>query len=162
MLHPSTLESLSRHAIRYEVMHCDPALADTAEFCEAYGVDPADSANAILVASKRPAGIVAACIVLATHRLDVNHAVRDALEVKKISFAPGDLTMELTGMELGGVTPFGLPDTMPVLVDADVMGRERVILGGGNRSSKLRVEPHVLTSLPAVRVISGLAAPTGD
>ncbi len=121
MLHPSTLQSLTNLDIQYEVMDCDPTLADTAEFCDAYGVDPADSANAILVASKRPAGVVAACIVLATHRLDVNHAVRDALDVKKLSFAPGELTEEVTGMELGGVTPFGLPASMRVLVDADVM-----------------------------------------
>src|SRR5665811_542840 len=107
MLHPSTLHSLTALDVPHEVLKCDPTLADTAAFCDAYGVDLADSANAILVASKKPPGVVAACIVLATHRLDVNHAVRDALSVKKLSFASADLTVELTGMEIGGVTPFG-------------------------------------------------------
>ena len=161
MLHPSTLHSLTTLDVPHEVLKCDPTLADTAAFCEAYGVDPADSANAILVASKKPPGVVAACIVLATHRLDVNHAVRDTLSVKKLSFASADLTVELTGMEIGGVTPFGLPTTMPVLVDADVMRRAMIVLGGGNRSSKLRLAPASLTRLPAVSIVEDLAHPMG-
>ena len=159
MLHPSTSKSLASLGIEHEVMDCDPTLADTAAFCEAYGVDPADSANAILVASKRPSGVIAACVALATHRLDVNHTVRHTLEVKKLSFAPSDLTEELTGMEIGGVTPFGLPPTMPILVDSDVMVRSSVVLGGGNRSSKIRMAPAGLTALPMVSVIEGLANP---
>ena len=159
MLHPSTHQSLLALGVEHEVLDCDPALADTAAFCEAYGIAPADSANAILVASKRPTGVVAACVALATHRLDVNHAVRGALEVKKLSFAPAELTEELTGMEIGGVTPFGLPPTMPILVDSDVMQRPSVVLGGGNRSSKIRMAPIGLTALPTVTVIEGLARP---
>lgn len=143
----------------FEVMACDPDLADTAAFCEAYGVDPADSANTILVASKRPAGVHAACIVLATHRLDVNRAVRSQLEVKKLSFASAELTVDLTGMEIGGVTPFGLPPSMRVLVDSAVMQRTEIVIGGGNRSSKLRLAPEGLTRLASVEVIEGLAQP---
>ncbi len=143
----------------FEVMACDPGLADTAAFCEAYGVDPADSANTILVASKRPAGVHAACIVLATHRLDVNRAVRSQLDVKKLSFASAELTVDLTGMEIGGVTPFGLPGSMRVLVDSAVMDRSMIVLGGGNRSSKLRLPPGELTRLASVEVVEGLAQP---
>ena len=143
----------------YEVMPCDPSLADTAAFCEAYGVDPADSANTILVASKRPPGVNAACVVLATHRLDVNRVVRDQLQVKKLSFASADLTVELTTMEIGGVTPFGLPDSMRVLVDSNVLDRASIVLGGGNRTSKLRLDPALLLALPSVEVVEGLAAP---
>lgn len=143
----------------FEVMACDPDLADTAAFCEAYGVDPADSANTILVASKRPAGVHAACIVLATHRLDVNRAVRSQLEVKKLSFASAELTVDLTGMEIGGVTPFGLPPSMRVLVDSAVMQRTEIVIGGGNRSSKLRLAPEGLKRLASVEVIEGLAQP---
>jgi prolyl-tRNA editing enzyme YbaK/EbsC (Cys-tRNA(Pro) deacylase) len=153
-------DSLAAHGVAdYEVMPCDPSLADTAAFCEAYGVDPADSANTILVASKRPPGVNAACIVLATHRLDVNRAVRDELDVKKLSFASADLTVELTGMQIGGVTPFGLPDSMRVLVDSNVLDRSSIVLGGGNRSSKLRLDPARLLALPSVEVVAGLAAP---
>lgn len=160
MLSDIVADSLAAHGVAdYEVMACDPSLADTAAFCEAYGVDPADSANTILVASKRPPGVNAACIVLATHRLDVNRAVRDQLDVKKLSFASADLTVELTGMQIGGVTPFGLPDAMRVLVDSNVLGRSSIVLGGGNRSSKLRLDPARLLALPSVEVVEGLAAP---
>jgi prolyl-tRNA editing enzyme YbaK/EbsC (Cys-tRNA(Pro) deacylase) len=160
VLEPIVTESLARHGVtEYEIMACDPSLADTAAFCEAYGVDPADSANTILVASKRPAGISAACVVLATHRLDVNRAVRDRLDVKKLSFASADLTVELTTMQIGGVTPFGLPASMRILIDSNVLDRTSVVLGGGNRSSKLRLEPAQLLALPAAEVVEGLAAP---
>ena len=92
----------------YTVMECDPELADTAAFCEAYGVAPEDSANAILVASKRPPGQYSLSLVLATTRLDVNRRVRDLMGVKKLSFANGEVTAEITDMLIGGVTPFGL------------------------------------------------------
>ncbi|MDH3248731.1 MAG: hypothetical protein OEQ47_07205 [Acidimicrobiia bacterium] len=160
MLADVVTESLAAHGVtEYEVMPCDPSLADTAAFCEAYGVDPAESANTILVASKRPLGVNAACVVLATHRLDVNRAVRSALDVKKLSFASAGLTVELTTMEIGGVTPFGLPGSMRVLVDHDVLDRSSIVLGGGNRTSKLRLDPSLLLTLPSVEVIEGLAAP---
>ncbi len=160
MLADIVIGALAAHGVvDYDVMACDPSLADTAAFCEAYGVDPADSANTILVASKRPPGINAACIVLATHRLDVNRTVRSQLDVKKLSFASAELTVELTTMEIGGVTPFGLPGSMRVLVDAAVLERSSIILGGGNRSSKLRLDPRHLRTLPAVEVVEGLAAP---
>lgn len=145
--------------ITHEVMACDPALADTAAFCDAYGVDPADSANTILIISKRPAGQVAATMVLATHRLDVNRAVRDAMGVSKVSFADAQLTVSETGMMIGGVTAFGLPAQMPLLIDTAVMGRERIVIGGGNRSSKILLAPDQLLRIPTARVIDGLANP---
>lgn len=140
-------------------MDCDPEFADTAAFCARYGVDPADSANTILVASKRPPDIFGVCVALATTRLDVNRAVRDALGVKKLSFAPPDVTLAVTGMEIGGVTPFGLTADLPILVDAAVMERPEIVLGGGNRTSKLRLDPSQLLRLDDVTVIDGLAAP---
>lgn len=152
-------DALSALGVDYRVMECDPALADTAAFCEAYGVDPADSANTILVASRRPEGKIAACIALATTRLDVNHTVRRLMEVRKLSFASAEQTLEASGMMIGGVTPFGLPPEMPVYVDAAVMERPEIVLGGGNRSSKLRLVPAALLSLPSVTVVEGLANP---
>ena len=126
-----------------------------------YGVDPADSANTILVSSKRPAGVTAACVVLATTRLDVNKKVCSELGVKKASFASAETTSRLTGMEIGGVTPFGLPDDMPILVDRAVMARPSIVLGGGNRTSKLRVAPGALLDVPGARVVDQLAIPAG-
>jgi len=142
-----------------EVMACDPALADTAAFVAAYGVPPQRSANTILVASKGAEPTYVACVLLATTSLDVNNVVRREMGVRKASFAGADAVRQLTGMEIGGVTPFGLLDGLPVLVDARVMEPDWIILGGGNRSSKLKIAPEVLRSLPAVRVVEGLAVP---
>jgi prolyl-tRNA editing enzyme YbaK/EbsC (Cys-tRNA(Pro) deacylase) len=147
---------------RYEVLPCDPAFADTAEFCARYGIDPADSANAILVASRREPKVHALCLVLATTRLDVNHAVADLLGVRKLSFASAEETARLTGMVLGGVTPFGMPDSLPVYVDARVLGRPTVIVGGGSRSTKIRVDPEVFRRLSGCRVVEGLAMERGS
>jgi prolyl-tRNA editing enzyme YbaK/EbsC (Cys-tRNA(Pro) deacylase) len=161
LLHASTHDALERLGLAYEVMPCDPALADTAAFVEAYGVPPERSANTIVVASKGAEPTYAACVLLATTSLDVNNVVRRIMEVRKASFAGADPVRELTGMEIGGVTPFGLPDDLPILVDARVMEPDWVILGGGNRSSKLRVAPSVLAALPSVRVIESLAVARG-
>jgi prolyl-tRNA editing enzyme YbaK/EbsC (Cys-tRNA(Pro) deacylase) len=129
----------------YERIAIDPALADTAEFCAAYGYPPETSANCILVASKDEPPAVAACLALATTRLDVNKRVRKLLGVRKLSFAPADLTRELTGMEIGGVTPFGLPHHVERRwADARIAGLEAVIVGGGSRALKLSVTPTAL------------------
>ena len=158
LLHASTRDALDRFGLDYEVMYCDPALADTAAFIEAYGVPPERSANTIVVASKGAEPSYVACVLLATTSLDVNHVVRREMAVRKASFAGADPVRELTGMEIGGVTPFGLPPELPVLVDRRVMEPDWVVLGGGNRSSKLRLAPTALLALPATRVVANLAA----
>lgn len=157
LLHQSVRAHLERLGAAFEVMECDPALADTAAFVEAYGIPLERSANTIVVASKGAEPTYVACIVLATTSLDVNRVVRREMGVRKASFAGADAVRDLTGMEIGGVTPFGLPEDLPILVDARVMELDWIILGGGNRSSKLRVSPSVLTALRAVRVVDDLA-----
>ena len=143
----------------YEVIEVDPTLADTAAFCEHYGYPPEISGNTILVASKRGEQRYCACVVLATTRLDVNHAVRPLLGVKKASFASPEETLELTGMLIGGVTPFGLPPELPVYVDERMMALGEVIVGGGGRSTKLKVSPAVFRRMPNVEVVVELAKP---
>ena len=159
LLHAATRVAIDDLGLDYEVMACDPALADTAAFVEAYGVPPERSANTILVASKGSTPTYVACVLLATTSLDVNNVVRREMGVRKASFAGADPVRELTGMEIGGVTPFGLPEDLPILIDPRVMEPDWIILGGGNRSSKLRIPPTALTTLPAARVIEGLAYP---
>lgn len=149
---------LEEAGVDYDVMPCDPALADTAEFCRAYGVDPSESANTILVASRRPPGHNAACVALATTRVDVNGVVRKRLGVRKVSFAPPELTAELTGMEIGGVTVPGLPEELPIWVDEAVTETPSVVIGAGTRSAKIRLAGSDLVRLPGVDVVSGLAA----
>ncbi|MGB1084330.1 MAG: YbaK/EbsC family protein, partial [Ilumatobacteraceae bacterium] len=95
------LDVVTATGVPFEAMPCDPDLADTAEFCEHYGFSPDDSANTIIIASKGESPVFAACVVLATSRLDVNGAVRKRLGVRKVSFAPADLTAEVTGMVMG-------------------------------------------------------------
>ena len=143
--------------VGYELFPCDPDLADTAAFCAAYGFAPEDSANTILVIGKSDPARYAACVVLAPNRLDVNRTVRDRLETRKASFAPADATRDITGMEIGGVTVFGLPDGLPVWIDDRVMHRERIVLGGGSRSWKVLAAPSILLALPRAEVVEGLA-----
>lgn len=144
--------------VAYEVVPCDPALADTAAFCEAYGYAMEDSANCVVVKGKSDPPVFAACVVLATTRLDVNGVVRRRLGTRKASFAAADEVVELTGMTIGGVTPFALPEAMPLWVDGRVMERDRIVLGGGSRSCKILGPPALLSALGA-EVISELATP---
>jgi prolyl-tRNA editing enzyme YbaK/EbsC (Cys-tRNA(Pro) deacylase) len=154
----TTLDAhLRRLGVPYELFPCDPALADTAAFCAAYGFDPEDSANTIVVIGKSDPPRFAACVTLAPYRLDVNRTVRDRLGTRKASFAPAETTAELTGMQIGGVTVFGLPSDLPIWVDKRVMERERIVLGGGSRSWKVIAAPAILHALPGVEVVEGLA-----
>jgi prolyl-tRNA editing enzyme YbaK/EbsC (Cys-tRNA(Pro) deacylase) len=139
-------------------MPIDPAYADTAAFCEKYGVSLAHSANTIIVASKKEPRQYAACVVQATVRLDVNHAVRALMGVSRLSFASADETRVLTGMLVGGVTPFALPPALPIYVDEPLMALEHVILGGGSRSLKIRTSPQVFARIPSTRVVPNLSA----
>ena len=161
LLHPLVRGALAGTGVEFEVMECDPDLADTAAFVQAYEIPLERSANTILVASKGSEPTYVACVLLATTSLDVNNVVRREMGVRKASFARAEPVRELTGMEIGGVTPFGLPPEVPVLVDARVMRPAWIILGGGNRSSKLRVAPDVLRAIPSLRVVEGLAAERG-
>ena len=152
-------EALAAAGVEFEVMDCDPDLADTAAFCEHYGVPVEQSANTILVAGKPRGGgetTYVAGVVLSHTRLDVNGAVRRRLDVKKASFASADETRELTGMLIGGVTAAALPEGMPLWVDARVMEAEWVVLGGGDRSTKIKAAPAVLVALGA-EVVDDLA-----
>lgn len=143
--------------LTYDIVPCDPDLADTAQFCEAYGYAPADSANAIIVVGKADPKIYAMCLVLASTRLDVNKVVRKRLGTRKASFASADETIELTAMQIGGVTPFGIATHLPLWIDDRVMERERVIIGGGTRDRKLVVPPATLVGHPQAEVVADLA-----
>jgi len=158
----ATLERALAGRGSHELFPCDPALADTAAFCAAYGFDPADSANTIVVVGKSDPPVYAACVVLATHRLDVNRTVRTRLGTRKASFASPDETRVLTGQQIGGVTAFGLPDGLPLWVDAAVMERERIVLGGGSRSWKVLAPPSILLTIGGVEVVEGLANPASS
>ncbi|MFW2380139.1 MAG: YbaK/EbsC family protein [Acidimicrobiales bacterium] len=148
---------LNATGVPYEIVACDPDLADTAEFCQAYGYELADSANTIIVVGKSDPKVFAACVVLADSRLDVNGVVRKRFGTRKASFASGDQTSELTGMVIGGVTAAGLPADLPLWIDSRVMAREQIVLGGGGRDRKIVGPPTLLAALPNAEVVEGLA-----
>jgi prolyl-tRNA editing enzyme YbaK/EbsC (Cys-tRNA(Pro) deacylase) len=144
-------------AARVGVAEIDPNLADTAEFCDAYGSPLEASANCVVVSGKRAGEErFAACLVLATTRADVNGAARRRLDVRKASFAPMDIAVELTGMEYGGITPLGLPEGWPVLIDQAVAAAPELVIGSGVRASKILIPGEVLVKLAGAEVLEGL------
>ena len=153
------LTQLTSLDVEFELVSCDPELADTAAFCAEYGYAAEDSANAIVVVGKADPPVFAMCLVLADSRLDVNKVVRKRLGVRKCSFASADQTIELTGMQIGGVTPFGTSTSLPLWIDSRVMERPQLIIGGGGRDRKLLVPPATLAAHPTAEVVEGLAKP---
>jgi prolyl-tRNA editing enzyme YbaK/EbsC (Cys-tRNA(Pro) deacylase) len=143
-----------------EVAEIDPALADTAAFCERYGVSLTESANCVVVLGRRgEVSKYAACVVAATTRADVNGLVRRHLDAKKASFAPVEAVTAASGMEYGGITPVGLPADWPVLVDEAVAKTPSVVIGSGIRGSKLRLPGRLLAALGSAQVLPGLGVP---
>lgn len=161
--HDTQLEQRVRAALdaigaEYTMIDCDPALADTAAFCERYGYSLDESANCIVVVSKGETRGFVACLALANTRLDVNGLIRKRLGVKRTSFAGPDETVSATdGMRIGGVTPFGLPAGFPVWIDERVVDRARVIIGGGSRRCKVLVDSGAFGRLPGAEIVAGLA-----
>lgn len=145
------------HAGQVGVVEIDPELADTAAMTEAYDVPLDSSANCVVVSGKRAGDErIAACLVRADTRADVNNLVKRTLDVRKCSFHPMDRAVEETAMEYGGITPVGLPDGWRLLVDASVLEIEAVIIGSGVRRSKLLVPGRVFAELPGAEVLTGL------
>jgi prolyl-tRNA editing enzyme YbaK/EbsC (Cys-tRNA(Pro) deacylase) len=154
----TALAALGEEAGAVGVAGINPEVADTAAFCERYGVSPAESANCVVIAGRRDGEArYAACVILATTRADVNNVARRELDVRKASFAAMDDAVAQTEMEYGGITPVGLPPGWPVLVDARVADTPTVVIGSGVRRSKLVLPGKLVASLPGARVIEGLA-----
>ena len=149
--------SLDALGVPYEMMTIDPDFADTARFCDRYGIPLDKSANTIIVASKKEPKQYCACVVKATTRLDVNHAVRKLMNTSRVSFATAEETQALTGMMIGGVTIFALPPDLAVYADERLMTLDWVILGGGSRSTKIKTSPEVFRRLPNTTIVPGLA-----
>jgi prolyl-tRNA editing enzyme YbaK/EbsC (Cys-tRNA(Pro) deacylase) len=160
LLAASTLASLVAAGLldRVGVAEIDPAVSDTAATREVYGLEPSTLANCVVIGGKRD-GVerIAALVILATTRADVNNVARRLLEVRKASFLPMDQAVELTGMEYGGITPIGLPSDWPVYVDSRVLQQPVAIIGSGIRRSKILLPGELFAELPGVTVVDGLA-----
>lgn len=136
-----------------EAIWIDPELADTATFCARYGYAMEESGNCIVVRAKTGDLRYAACVVQATRQLDLNRHARSLVAARKASFATAEETMATTGMVPGGVTPIALPADVPVFIDRPVMRLDRVILGGGGRHLKLRLDPAALGALQGLSIV---------
>ena len=152
------LDVIDEFDTEYECIEIDPEYADTKVFCEKYSYPMEKSCNTIIVASKKEPKQFCACVVLATTRLNVNKRVKKLMEVSKVSFATAEEMQELTGMEVGGVTVFALPGTLPIYVDERIMELDWVILGGGGRDTKIKTSPVIFKMLKA-NIIKDLANP---
>ena len=154
---PIVQKTLNDHDMKYEVFECNPDFADTTAFCKEYGFSEDQSANTIILASRKVEPTkYAVCVVLATTKLDVNKKARSLMDVRKLSFADGETTLKLTGMMIGGVVAVGI-NNLPIYIDSTVMKQEKVIMGGGNRSTKILLDPKELLKLPNVEIIENLA-----
>ena len=154
----SVLAALKDLDVIHEIIECDPELSDTQVFCEHYGYSLEESANVIVAVGKSEPRQFVACVLLATSRLDINHRVRKKLGVRRVSFASAEETKTMTGMDIGGVTVFGLPESLPIWVDHRVMESEFIILGGGSRSIKLKISPDVFQRIHNAIVVESLAS----
>ena len=152
MLDEKVKAALDANGMTYEVLACDPLLADTAEFCAHYGIPPENACNTIVVVAKTTPKQYVACLVNATTKLDVNHKVSKLIGIKRLSFASSEETAELTDQMIGGVTLLALPADWPVYVDERILSLDYAILGGGNRSSKIRIAPEELRKIPNAQV----------
>ena len=164
LLAAPVVDALRAWAVADQVLvtEIDPDLADTAAFCARYGVQLAESANCVVVAGRRgDVTTLAACVVLATTRADVNNRVRRHLDVRKISFASMDVAVSESGMEYGGITPIGLPAGWPLLVDRRVVEAGDVVVGSGVRRSKLVLPGALLADAPRAAVLDELAQVVG-
>ena len=152
----TVINFLDSTGVPYEVMEIDPDFPDTAQFCEKYNVPLENSANTIIVASKKKPKTYTASVVRATHRVDVNHVIKPMMDVGKISFARAEETAELTGMMIGGVTPLALPPELSIYVDDGLMKLDYIILGGGSRSIKIKISADIFNSVPNATIVEGL------
>ena len=152
----SVIEAVDRLGVPYEAVDIDPSFADTAAFCEKYGYPVEKSCNTIIVASRKEPKKFVACVVLAHTRLDVNRRVKELMGGQKVSFASAEEMIALTGMQVGGVTPFSLPPGMPLYIDERILAADWVVLGGGGRSLKIKISPEVFRKLGA-EVVPNLA-----
>ena len=147
-LDPAVAKAIDALGVRCEVLECNPEWADTDVFCANYNIPRDHAANAILIASKTDPKQYSVCLVLATTKIDVNHSVSKLMGIKRLSFASAEETKAVTGQAIGGVTVFGLPDAIPLYIDNRIMANDYVIVGGGNRSTKIKLAPAELRKIP--------------
>ena len=153
LLNKDVYDDISKLGIPYEIVECKEEYADTYLFCEKYEYPIEYCANTILLSSKKPPDYYVACVLQGNKKLDVNNKVRKLMNSSKVSFASHEETVSLTNMKSGGVTIFGLPKSIDVYVDSEIMNNPYLIFGSGNRNCKIKIEPNYLNQIPNIKSI---------
>ena len=156
LLNKDVFDHISKLAIPYQVVECKEEYADTYLFCEKYDYPIEFCANTILLSSKKPPNYHVACVLQGDKKLDVNNKVRKLMNSSKVSFASHEETVALTNMKSGGVTIFGLPNSIDIYVDSEVMNQPYLIFGSGNRNSKIIIEPNYLSQIPNIKLVENI------
>ena len=156
LLNKDVFDHISKLAIPYQVVECKEEYADTYLFCEKYDYPIEFCANTILLSSKKPPNYHVACVLQGDKKLDVNNKVRKLMNSSKVSFASHEETVALTNMKSGGVTIFGLPNSIDIYVDSEVMNQPYLIFGSGNRTSKIIIEPNYLSQIPNIKLVENI------
>ena len=156
LLNKDVYDDISKLGIPYEIVECKEEYADTYLFCEKYEYPIEYCANTILLSSKKPPDYYVACVLQGNKKLDVNNKVRKLMNSSKVSFASHEETVSLTNMKSGGVTIFGLPKSIDVYVDSEIMNNPYLIFGSGNRNSKIKIEPNYLNQIPNIKSIENI------
>ena len=136
-----------------EIFECKDEFSDTKNFCDHYGFDIEDSCNAILIKAKKPEEFYAMFCVLGSTRLDVNQKAKIAMDAKRVSFASREEAEQVTKQIYGGISPIGLPDNIKIFIDKNVINREKLFIGAGNRVSKFFLSPDLLVELTKAEVL---------
>ena len=146
-LHETVDEIYNANLDKLEVFECKDEFSDTQSFCDNYGYKIEDSCNAILIKSKKPEEFYYLFCVLGSSRLDVNHKAKSLMESKKVSFASKEEAEKVTNQIYGGISPLGLPSEIKIFIDKEVLKREKIFIGAGNRVSKFFLKPESLVEL---------------
>ncbi len=146
-LHETVDEIYNANLDTLEVFECKDEFSDTQSFCDNYGYKIEDSCNAILIKSKKPEEFYSLFCVLGSSRLDVNHKAKSLMESKKVSFASKEEAEKVTNQIYGGISPLGLPSEIKIFIDKEVLKREKIFIGAGNRVSKFFLKPESLVEL---------------
>ena len=152
-IHKTVANLFESHGDELEIFECLDEFSDTQNFSNHYGFDIEDACNAILLKSKKPKEFFAMFCVLGSSRLDVNHKAKAAIESKKVSFASKEEAESVTSQIYGGISPLGLPEEIKIFVDQNVLNRNKVFIGAGNRVSKFFLSPETLIKLTNATVL---------
>ena len=151
-LHKTVEEIYNTNLDKLEVFECEDEFSDTQSFCDHYGYKIEDSCNAILIKSKKPEEFYTLFCVLGSTRLDVNHKAKSLMGARKVSFASKEEAEEVTNQIYGGISPLGLVQEIKIFIDKEVLTREKIFIGAGNRVSKFFLTPESLVQLTQGRV----------